>query len=98
MTVHYAHVNNEVETYSITFEIFPDGKNVRLMRVSGWFHNVYTSEPYMALPDSIAIHDELRLLARDQRGIFRLIASQLNPESPIYRWVVEFATEHNIAF
>lgn len=98
MTVNYARTNSEGGTCLITFEIFPDGKNVRLMRMSGWIHNVYTSEPYMNLPDLIAIHDELRLLARDQRGIFRLIASQVKAEGSISRWIEEFASEYHIAF
>jgi hypothetical protein len=98
MTVNYARPNGEGGRWSIMFEVLPDGKNIRLMRTSGWIHDIYTTEPYMNLADSIAIHDELRLLARDQRGIFRLIASQLKTESSIYRWIEELASKHQIAF
>jgi hypothetical protein len=98
MTVKYARPNDECRTCSIAFEILPDGKNVRLMRMSGWIHNVYTSEPYMKLPDSNAIYDELCLLARNHPGIFRLIALQIKAESPVYRWIEELAAKHNIPF
>lgn len=93
MIVNYSRPDGEGGTWSIRFEIFPDGKNVRLMRMSGWIHNVYTSEPYMNLPDLIAIHEELQLLAKYQPGIFSLIASQIQPEGSIHKWVKELTSE-----
>lgn len=99
MTVNYARLNIKGETWSIKLEVLPDGKNIRMMRISEWAHEFYTTEQYVGLVDSIAICEELQVLAKEQRGIFRLIALHyLKTEGLIYKCIEKYASEYNIAF